>query len=116
MQFWAAVGLFSFGTWLNLWSEFQRYWWKLEGNRQGRLFTGGLFSYCRHINYFGEVLSFVGYGIASAWWGQWVPLVMGTGMAVWSVPEIEFYLAKKYSEEWSGYVEEVPCVMFPFVW
>jgi len=108
--------LFFAGTYLNIYPEYQRYVWKLGDNRKGRLYTGGHFAYCRHINYFGEILSFVGYGLVSAWWGQWVPIVMGTGMAIFSVPEIEFYLERKYSEEWKAYVQQVPCVMFPGIW
>lgn len=111
-----SIALFCLGTWLNLYSEFQRYWWKRGGKHQGRLYTEGLFGYCRHINYFGEVLSFVGYGLGSIWWGQWVPIVMGAGMAIWSVPEIDFYLERKYPKEWKSYVKKVPCQMFPGIW
>ena len=41
---------------------------------------------------------------------------MGVGMAVFSVPEIEFYLAQRYADEWPGYVERVPWKAIPYVW
>jgi len=69
--------LFAFGTWLNLYPEYTRYRWKSDSKNAGRLYMGGLFRWARHINYTGEILSFVGFAIASAWWTLWVPAVMG---------------------------------------
>jgi protein-S-isoprenylcysteine O-methyltransferase Ste14 len=111
-----ALPVFLLGTYLNLWPEYTRYIWKLDPANSGKLYTEGLFASCRHINYFGEVLSFVGFAMASALPNLWVPAVMGVGMAVWSVPEIDFYLADKYGEQWTEYTSEVQCQMFPGVW
>ena len=68
------------------------------------------------MNYFGEVLSFVGFAMASAVSCMWVPLVMGFGMAYWSVPELDYYLEQKYGAQWVAYAARVPCQMFPGVW
>ena len=54
--------------------------------------------------------------MASALSNLWVPAVMAVGMAVWSVPEIDFYLANKYGEEWTAYTAQVQCQMFPGIW
>jgi hypothetical protein len=41
-------------------SELQRYRWKRQPQNAGRLYTGGLFAYARHINYFGDQELFTG--------------------------------------------------------
>merc|ERR1712150_361784 len=109
-----GVAVFLLGTYLNIWPEYTRYVWKSDPSHAGRLYAEGLFAVCRHINYFGEVLSFVGFALASSVWGNlWVPLVMGVGMAGFSVPELDAYLSTKYAAEWAAYIRDVPCQMFP---
>lgn len=41
----AGILVFLFGTWLNLYPEWQRHRWKRAGNA-GRLYTGGFFCVC----------------------------------------------------------------------
>ena len=62
-----AVGLWIFaaGTYLNVVPEAQRHLWKRKPGNRNELYTGGWFGRARHINYFGEVLSFIGFAIAS---------------------------------------------------
>ena len=40
-------------------------------------------------------------------------LCMGAGMATFSVWEIEFYLAQRYSKEWAGYCKATPWLLLP---
>ena len=116
---WAAFALFLFGTWLNFWPEWRRYVWKREPKR-GRvdeLYTGSLFAYARHINYTGEILSFVGHALLTgSSFTLWVPVAMGVGMSTASVWEIEFYLAQRYHKEWPAYCEKAPWVLVPWVY
>ena len=110
--------IFSLGTLLNFWSEYDRYAWKLDPAHAGHLYTEGLWQWSRHINYFGEIASFVGPGL---WCGDgcfnlWIPMAMGVGMAGWSVPELDFYLSRRYPDEWSAYTATVPWSMVPMVW
>jgi len=106
--------LFLFGNWLNFWPELSRHRWKQHPENKGKLYTRGGFSVCRHINYTGEILAFVGFALATGvWWAFWVPVVMGLGLATFSVWEIEFYLAQRYKQEWQSYVRDVPYVIVP---
>lgn len=119
LSFVEVLGLLVFllGTFINVWPEYTRHVWKLDPTNAGHLYVGGLFAVCRHINYFGEVLSFVGFAMAtSTWWNLWIPLVMGAGLIIWSVPELDAYLSTRYASEWSSYTQQVPCQMVPFVW
>ena len=68
------------GSFVNVYSEFQRYFWKLENDG---LYTGGLFSLARHINYFGEVFSFVGFAMLSGYLnGSFLGRGWGTGSKI----------------------------------
>jgi len=106
--------LFLAGTGLNVGSEVQRHLFKRRSCNKGKLFVTGLFSVCRHPNYAGEILSFVGFaGVSGVWWNQWIPLAMGTGMIKWSVPELQFYLRQRYGEQWEKYAARVTWDVFP---
>jgi len=112
-----AFIVFLFGTWLNIWPEYQRFLWNKCKENKGKLYAGSLFAWCRHINYTGEILSFVGFSlITGALWTLWVPVVMGAGMATFSIREIEFYLSQKYKDEWPRYIQQVPYLMVPWVY
>lgn len=111
-----AVPVFFGGTWLNLWSEYSRHVWKSDPSHLGHLYTEDLFAFARHINYSGEVLSFLGFALASNIWNLWVPIAQGLGLALFSIPELEAYLSKKYAAEWVTYSQDVPWQAVPFVW
>jgi hypothetical protein len=51
------------GSALNTGAERQRYRWKRRPENAGHLYTGGLFAYARHINYFGDQVLFTGWAL-----------------------------------------------------
>ena len=116
----AACALFLFGTYLNVASELQRHLFKLRAENCGKLYTGGLFKYCRRVNYTGEILSFVGFAMATGpgWriFNMWVPFVMGGAMATFSKDEIEHYLSLRYKEQWVRYKTKTPHTLIPGVY
>ena len=101
---------------MNTWSEYERKLWKNEPGNRGRLFTGGLLRLSRNINYFGDVLLFAGWAIATdAWWNAWVPLAMGLSFHFHHIPDKEAYLSQKYSQDWPLYAGStkglIPCLL-----
>lgn len=70
---WVAMALFVLGCTLNTGSELQRYLFKARPENKGRLYTGGMFAWSMHINFFGDIL--------------WVAA----------------YLAKRYGEDFTSY-------------
>lgn len=118
LQFFDVLGIIIFilGTYINFISEYDRYLWKLNPENKGHLYIEGMFQYSRHINYFGEILSFFGFAMFCGLWNLWIPIVMGAGMMLFSVPELDFYLNKRYGEEWIGYTNNVGFNMIPYIW
>ena len=46
------------------WRSGRRPWrWKQQPANAGHLYVGGLFAFARHINYFGEILTFLGWAL-----------------------------------------------------
>jgi protein-S-isoprenylcysteine O-methyltransferase Ste14 len=112
----AGITIFVVGTYVNIASELERHIWKGNPANTGHLFTLGLWSFARHINYTGEILSFIGFSLFCGNWNLWIPIAMGVGMAFFSVPELDFYLARRYPEEWRQYENDVKWDLVPFVW
>lgn len=108
--------VFICGTYINFASEYERHIWKSKEENNGHLYVGGMFQYSRHINYFGEILSFFGFSMFCGWWNVWIPITMGAGMILFSVPELDFYLNKRYPVEWEEYTNNVEFNMIPLVW
>eukprot|EP00039_Didymoeca_costata_P020892 m.342776 g.342776 ORF g.342776 m.342776 type:complete len:250 (+) comp21819_c0_seq1:215-964(+) len=109
------------GTAMNLIPEAKRTAWKAKPENKGKLYTGNLFQYCRRVNYTGEIIAFIGHAIICGpryWWliNMWVAFFMGLGLVFYSVPEIEFYLQRRYGAQWETYCKQVPWKMLPGVW
>jgi len=100
-----GVVLYAVGSWLNTGSELQRKWWKERPENAGRLFTGGLFRYAVHINYFGDELLFTGYAlITGRGWTLLIPLLMLVGFFFFSIPELDRHLRAHYGADFDSYV------------
>ena len=113
-----AVGIFLFvaGSFLNSYSEYQRMKWKNRPENKGHLYQAGLFRYSRHINYFGDVVSFTGISIISrSWFTAWIPVAMLLGFVIVNVPMLDKYLAEKYALEWPEYASRTKRFV-PFVY
>jgi hypothetical protein len=109
--------MFFVGTYVNIWPEFQRYLWKRRPENARRLYTESLFAYARHVNYTGEILSFVGLCLLTGnMWTLWVPACMGAGLATFSIWEIEFYLQQRYAKEWPKYCRDTKALLVPGIY
>ena len=104
-----AVGvlLFAAGSYLNTGSELQRKRFKDDPRNKGKLYTEGLFSLARHINYFGDMLWLTGWALLTRnMWAAAMP-VFATGCFVFVfIPQLTKHLQTKYGpefEEWSSH-------------
>ena len=100
------IGIFLFlgGSWINTYSEYTRYIWKKNDTNKGKLYTEGLFKYSMHINYFGDIVLFIGLALITQSFSLLViPLIMTLNFVFFIIPGLDKYLAKKYGEEFIEY-------------
>jgi protein-S-isoprenylcysteine O-methyltransferase Ste14 len=101
-----AVLLYLAGSYLGTASEHTRHAWKADPAHRGHIYTGGLFGWSRHINYFGDLLLFSGFGLLTTHlWTQFVPLGMACNFIFVIIPAHDAYLAARYGEEFARYAE-----------
>ena len=111
-----GVLLYLTGSYLGTASEYSRHIWKARSENQGRLYSEGLFRYCRHINYFGDLLVFGGCGILTRQlWTGIVPLAMGLNFALFIIPAHDAYLAMRYGSEFDDYAQRAKRLV-PFLY
>ncbi len=114
--FYTGVVLYVIGSFINTISEYQRYRWKKNPENKGKLYTGGLFRYSRHINYFGDVVLFTGFALFT---GSVYPFIVPAAMIVLyvvvNIPILETYLHERYSNEFDEYSKSTK-KFIPFIY
>jgi protein-S-isoprenylcysteine O-methyltransferase Ste14 len=96
--------LFVLGSYLSSAGEYARHRWKQEPSNAGRLYTGGLFSSVRHINYSGDVVLFSGIALVAHQFGLLlIPAAMAFIFLLVLAPLKERYLSAKYGQEFDDY-------------
>jgi len=113
-----GIALFVVGALTETLSELQRKAWKSRSVNKGKVFTEGLFSLARHINYLGEVFWYTGMALLTT--GN--PLVAigifvmlaGNFLAV-AIPELAGHMEIKYKAQWTDYKNKTPKALIPFV-
>ncbi len=100
----AGLALYAFGSYLNTAGEWVRHRWKKDPAHAGQLYTGGLFSRVRHVNYTGDIILFSGIALVAH---EYALLLIPLGMAVLFIvvlaPLKELYLKRKYGRQFENY-------------
>ena len=108
--------LFLLGSFLNSGSEIQRKLWKRDPANKGHCYTGGLFAYSMHINYFGDVVLFTGWSLLTHnVWTLVLPVFMLLSFAFMHIPALDAYLAERYGAEFQAYATRTKKLV-PFIW
>jgi protein-S-isoprenylcysteine O-methyltransferase Ste14 len=111
-----ALFLFAFGSYLNSFSEIQRKCWKRNPDNKGHFYTGGLFQYSMHINYFGDMVLFSGWCLFThSIWTFGLPLLMTLMFIFHHIPSLDLYLLERYGEEFIIYSEKTK-KLIPFIY
>jgi protein-S-isoprenylcysteine O-methyltransferase Ste14 len=112
------VGIFLFlgGSYINTTADYQRFAWKRRIENKGRLYTGGLFKYAMHVNYFGDSILYVGLALITL---ELVCLLVSIGIIVnfiaLQIPMLDRHLSKRYGAEFHEYAKKTP-KLIPFVY
>ncbi|HUZ18786.1 MAG TPA: DUF1295 domain-containing protein [Spirochaetia bacterium] len=99
-----GVALFLIGSFLNTGGELLRDSWKKVPANHGKLYTGGLFRYSMHINYFGDVVWIIGLACLSGNpWSAIIPFMIFIFFAFYNAPLLDRHLAANYGKEFEEY-------------
>lgn len=111
-----GVFIFISGSFINTYSEVLRNNWKKDPKNKGNLYTGGLFKYSMHINYFGDVLWVSGFAILTRnWYAIFIPLFLLSFFVFYNIPNLDKYLKNKYGEQFDLYVKKTK-KLIPFIY
>ena len=99
-----GIVLYLTGSYINTSSELDRHRWKNRPENKVHLYTQGLFKYVRHINYFGDIMLFIGFAlITQDIRALYIPLFMTLNFIFILIPAKEAYLKDKYRIEFEQY-------------
>ncbi|MCD6332971.1 MAG: DUF1295 domain-containing protein [Bacteroidales bacterium] len=111
-----GIALFLFGSFLNSYSEIQRHQWKTLTENKGKLFTGGLFRYSMHINYFGDVCWVTAYAILTRnWYSAIIPVFLLCFFIFFNIPKLDQYLGMKYGKSFFEFKKKTK-KLIPFIY
>jgi len=111
-----AILLFLTGSVLNSVGELLRDRWKKRPENKGKIYTGGLFSLSRHINYFGDILWVTGYALVTGnVYAAILPVLLFLFFALYNAPKLDEYLKHKYGKEYADYAARTR-MLIPFIY
>ncbi|KAH8155911.1 hypothetical protein CIB48_g12336 [Xylaria polymorpha] len=110
--------LYMVGIAIETLSERQRAIFKARPENKGRVCTVGLWSWARHINYFGYALWRGGYCMVASGWvgGIIMGLWQGWDLGSRAVAVQDDYCGKRYGEQWVTFKKDVPYRLIPGIW
>lgn len=109
--------LFTVGMLLEAGSELQRKRFKDNPENKGKLCREGLWTWARHINYGGYTMWRAGYALASGGWiaGGVVAVLQGWFFTQGGMTSLDYYMSRKYKDQWGRYKEDVSWKLLPGV-
>ena len=112
----AGAGLFIAGSLINTGSEMLRDRWKSNSANEGKLYTGGLFRFAVHINYFGDLVWVLGLALMTqVIWSLLIPAALFCFFAFLNAPMLDRHLEQHYGEAFRAYAERTAQII-PFVY
>lgn len=113
---WIGWIFFILGSSVNTLSELLRKPFKADPRNKGKLYTGGLFKYAVHINYFGDVLWVLGFALVTGnLWSLLIPLMLLCMFIFSYIPTADKYLSKHYGQSFIDYNKKTKSLI-PFIW
>ena len=111
-----GIALFAAGSWANTASELARRQFKEDPANRGRLFTGHLFRYTRHPNYFGDILWESGWTVITRNpWAAILPVLCLAGFVFANIPILDRYLAGHYGDQYTAWAART-ARLIPFIY
>jgi steroid 5-alpha reductase family enzyme len=111
-----GAALFIVGSFVNTASELLRARWKRDPANAGKLYTGGLFRYSMHVNYFGDIIWVAGLAMLTGnAWSAIIPVLLFCFFAFYNAPMLDRHLARKYGDSFEAYRKSTKKII-PFIY
>ncbi|KAF2646599.1 hypothetical protein P280DRAFT_503145 [Massarina eburnea CBS 473.64] len=110
--------LYVTGILTELVSEIQRKRFKSNPRNKGKVYTGGLWAWARHINYGAYTVWRAGYALASGGWimGGVLGAFFFYDFANRGVPILNEYCEKRYGEDWDKFKKQTKYRLIPYIY
>ncbi|KAI2627192.1 hypothetical protein GGS21DRAFT_258245 [Xylaria nigripes] len=110
--------LYVVGIAIETMSERQRAAFKSRPENKGKVCKVGLWSWARHINYFGYAMWRGGYCMVASGWigGLVVALMHGWDFSQRAVVVLDDYCSGRYKQQWTQFKREVPYKIIPGIY
>jgi len=113
-----GASLYVVGIMTELIAEVQRKRFKANPDNKGKAYTGGLWSFARHINYGGYTIWRAGYAMVGG--GYTLGALVGAFFA-WdftqrAIPILSEYCEKRYGAQWEEFKQKTPYQLIPYIY
>jgi protein-S-isoprenylcysteine O-methyltransferase Ste14 len=110
--------MYTVGLLTELIAEIQRKRFKEDPKNRGKPYTGGLWSFARHINYGAYAIWRAGYALAAGgWvWGTVAGAAFFYDFATRGVPILNEYCEKRYGADWEAFKKQTKWRLMPGVY
>ncbi|KAK1219888.1 hypothetical protein PQX77_017368 [Marasmius sp. AFHP31] len=117
-QLMVGTAMFVIGIALECISEEQRRVFKNDPRNHGKVYSGGLFGWARHINFGGYTLWRTGFSLAAGgwWFGAIEAAVFTYFFGKGGIPELDEYCSNRYQAQWEEYKRKVPYKLLPYIY
>jgi steroid 5-alpha reductase family enzyme len=110
-----AIAIYIVGTIFHSGGDYQKQKFKADPASKGKILDTGLWSLCRHPNYFGDFLIYVSFAVIGGQaWGWIAPMLNLLQYVSDAIPKSEKWAAKKYGPAWKEYRARTR-VFVPFI-
>jgi protein-S-isoprenylcysteine O-methyltransferase Ste14 len=111
-----GIAIFLIGSSLNTTAEVLRDKWKSVPENAGKIYTGGLFAYSMHINYFGDLLWVSAYAILTRnIFSISIPVFIFCFFAFYNIPKLDKHLHEHYGKGFEEYARRTK-KFIPFIY
>lgn len=113
--FYVSIPFYAAGILIETVSEVQRKLFKNDPKNKGKIYSGGLFSYARHINFFGYMIWRGAFAMAGGGlvWGAIAAAFFWQSFHNNAIPVLDEYFTKRYGEQWQAMKRKVPYAFCP---
>lgn len=113
-----GASLYVVGIMTELIAEVQRKRFEANPDNKGKAYTGGLWSFARHINYGGYTIWRAGYAMVGG--GYTLGALVGAFFA-WdftqrAIPILSEYCEKRYGAQWEEFKQKTPYQLIPYIY